>query len=385
MRHLAANLGDVVNLNCNSLHVGSPKANINSSPYPLSSINHHIPTSGRSTPTPYSPSIDPKYSFTPSNVAAHVPASNRLSSPFPDSFDFGSPFDSPVSLVRFDLTPASSATSPSPMAPKTHNASNLIYPVFPIIPSGGRHDLFGQSLGVYDTQQTPSQTMDCALFASYLRPDSRLLSPPVITQFDHMSNIVTHRVFSDNAIDPNQQLPTALVETNQSIGQNEGSLTIPLIPSNTEKERFLVGDPRQGTPGLQQVQRCSQINWRARIKREGKRRSVRACDSNVALDSVRPTKPYKCHVEGCIKSYRRNEHVKRHIQTAHGQTTFPCPFCNHVANRRDNYMSHLKLHTKPRAGKPRVTFSGDAVEEFAKEKSKNRRRRSSKLIEQLDE
>ncbi|KAL2142884.1 hypothetical protein VTI28DRAFT_652 [Corynascus sepedonium] len=315
MRHLAANLGDVVNLNCNSLYVGSPEADINSSPYPFSSVNHHIPTSGRSTPTPYSPSTDPEYSFAPSNVTAHLPASNLLSSPFPDSSDFGSPFDSPVGVVRFDLTPASSATSPSPMAPKTHNTSNLIYPVFPITPSRGRLDLFGQSQGFYGAQRTPSQTMDCALFASYLKPDSRLLSPPVTTQFDHMSNVVTHGVFSECTIDPNQQLSTAPVETNQSIGQNEGNLTIPLFPSHTEKERFLVGGSRQGTPKLQQVQRCSQINWRARIKRERKRRSVRAYDSNVALDSVRPTKPFRCYVEGCSKSYRRNEHVKRHIQT----------------------------------------------------------------------
>ncbi|KAK4233474.1 hypothetical protein C8A03DRAFT_19460 [Achaetomium macrosporum] len=361
--NIAADFGDVVNFDFNSLQAESPKASINPSLYPASSFDPHIRTSG---------------------------PSGGLGPPFSTSSDFGSSFASLVGVVPFDLTPASSATFTSPVAPKTDNASSLMSPVFPITPLGGRQDLFGQSRGSCGTQLTPSHTMDCTLLASYLSPDSHLLTPSVITtHFDHMSDIVAHRMYLDSSISSDQQFSTTHVGTTESIKQDEDSMTMPLIPSDTKRERVLVGGAQHGTPGLQQVQRCSPSDGRTGIKREKRRRAARGDDSSFALDNASSAKPYKCHVEGCGKSYRRNEHVKRHIQTEHdhNRTLFSCQFCKHSANRRDNYMAHLKLHTKRRLesgpGKPRVTFFQDAVREFAEKQSENRRRRNAKLGEPL--
>ena len=55
-----------------------------------------------------------------------------------------------------------------------------------------------------------------------------------------------------------------------------------------------------------------------------------------------------------------------------------------MANRRDNWVAHLKLHTLVRArsgGKPRVEYYPDAVVQYAEEMKKNqsRRRRNGKV------
>ncbi|KAK3290570.1 uncharacterized protein B0H64DRAFT_51862 [Chaetomium fimeti] len=313
-------------------------------------------------------------------------ASNDSGLPFSTSFDFGSSFASLVGAVPLDLTPASLATFPSFLtAPKTDNASNPVYPVFPVTPSGERGDFFGQSLGSYGTQLTPSHTIDCTLLAGCLSRGSHLLTPPVITtHFDHVSDIVAHQLYSDSSVSSDQQVSTTLVGTTEPIKQNDDSITMPLTPSPCSMEGVLVGRARHGAPGPQQLQRCS---GRAGIEREKKRRVVGGVDSTFTLDNVRPAKPYKCPVEGCVKSYRRNEHVKRHIKSEHHRVSFSCQFCNHAANRRDNYMAHLKLHTKQRksgAGERRVTFYEDAVRKFADEKQNERRRgRNAKLGEPL--
>lgn len=305
--NIAPNSGDVGNFDFNNLQAENLKA-------PSANFNPHIPTSGHSTPTPYS--IGFGSYFAPSNVGARISASNDSGLPFSTSFDFGSSFASFVGTVPLDLTPASLATFPSFLtAPKTDNSSNPIYPVFPLTPSGERGNFFGQSLGSYDTQLTPSHTINRTPLAGCLSPGSHLLTPSVMTtHFDHVSDIVAHQLYSDSSISSGQQVSTTLVGTTELIKQNEDSITMPLTPSPYSMEGVLVGRTRHGAPGPQQLQRCSPSGGRAGIKREKKRRVVGGIDSTFALDNVRPAKPYKCPVEGCVKSYRRNEHVKRHIK-----------------------------------------------------------------------
>jgi hypothetical protein len=60
----------------------------------------------------------------------------------------------------------------------------------------------------------------------------------------------------------------------------------------------------------------------------------------------------------------------------------PCDWCPHVANRRDNWIAHLKLHTQQRhktgSSKPRVDyFPGAVLQLQAVQKEIQRRRRGA--------
>ncbi|KAJ1338718.1 tramtrack [Microdochium nivale] len=63
-----------------------------------------------------------------------------------------------------------------------------------------------------------------------------------------------------------------------------------------------------------------------------------------------PQGMYRCDFAECAnrRPFKRQEHLKRHKETKHklDGVIFSCPFCSKTFNRRDNYRSHLLLHTK---------------------------------------
>jgi len=63
-----------------------------------------------------------------------------------------------------------------------------------------------------------------------------------------------------------------------------------------------------------------------------------------------PQGMYRCDFPECAnrRPFKRQEHLKRHKETKHklDGVVFACPFCSKTFNRRDNYRSHLQLHTK---------------------------------------
>ncbi|KAL7940321.1 hypothetical protein V8C42DRAFT_337847 [Trichoderma barbatum] len=72
----------------------------------------------------------------------------------------------------------------------------------------------------------------------------------------------------------------------------------------------------------------------------------------------------KCDYPNCQKAYRRNEHLKRHKQSIHGEgpNRFPCEFCgNDQFNRKDNLKNHRKLHARPHSRIQGVEFIPSAV------------------------
>lgn len=54
--------------------------------------------------------------------------------------------------------------------------------------------------------------------------------------------------------------------------------------------------------------------------------------------------PIKCGVAGCKETFKRRDHLKRHLKNVHGVeeegNRFPCPFCQVVFNFRWKYESH---------------------------------------------
>ncbi|KAF4956619.1 hypothetical protein FSARC_11524 [Fusarium sarcochroum] len=85
----------------------------------------------------------------------------------------------------------------------------------------------------------------------------------------------------------------------------------------------------------------------------------------------------KCDYPGCAKSFRRNEHLKRHKQTFHGEgpNRFSCEFCGKDQfNRQDNLRNHRKLHARPNSRNRGVEFLPAAVAIIEQEERSRKRR-----------
>jgi uncharacterized Zn-finger protein len=60
-----------------------------------------------------------------------------------------------------------------------------------------------------------------------------------------------------------------------------------------------------------------------------------------------PPKQFDCDFEGCNKTFKRSEHLKRHIRSIHTlEKPFPCPYpgCTKKFSRSDNLNQHLRIH-----------------------------------------
>ncbi|EFX06411.1 hypothetical protein CMQ_6732 [Grosmannia clavigera kw1407] len=93
---------------------------------------------------------------------------------------------------------------------------------------------------------------------------------------------------------------------------------------------------------------------------------------------------FKCIVSGCpSRPFKRSEHLKRHVTTHHeNKDTFPCEFCGRSFNRKDNWRSHLKLHTISRGKNARTDYFAKAVQVYNEEMRKvsKCRPRKEKLV-----
>ncbi|EXL90210.1 hypothetical protein NOF04DRAFT_21608 [Fusarium oxysporum II5] len=93
----------------------------------------------------------------------------------------------------------------------------------------------------------------------------------------------------------------------------------------------------------------------------------------------------KCDYPGCHKNFRRNEHLRRHKQTYHGEGPgrFSCEFCGEFCgkdqfNRQDNLNNHRKLHAQLNSRNRGVEFIAAAVPVIEQEKRSKKRRARSK-------
>ncbi|CAK7272728.1 hypothetical protein SEPCBS119000_005276 [Sporothrix epigloea] len=89
---------------------------------------------------------------------------------------------------------------------------------------------------------------------------------------------------------------------------------------------------------------------------------------------------YKCLVPGCpSRPFKRSEHLKRHVTTHHeNKDSFPCEFCGRHFNRKDNWRSHLKLHTVTRGKNARTDYFPAAVRIYEHEMKHITKSRSRK-------
>jgi hypothetical protein len=115
--------------------------------------------------------------------------------------------------------------------------------------------------------------------------------------------------------------------------------------------RQLIFEPVRRPAALQQTQAELQI-----LRRTRKRGQM--IPSNIRIQHA---PEQKCSWPRCNREFKRSEHLKRHELTVHhpNQEVFPCQFCKHLFNRKDNLKTHLKLHTDPLKAK-RTDFFKEA-------------------------
>jgi hypothetical protein len=125
-------------------------------------------------------------------------------------------------------------------------------------------------------------------------------------------------------------------------------------------------EPVKRSAALRQTQAKSQVLGRTRKQRQ---RQI-----------SRHTPEQKCPWPRCNRKFKRSEHLKRHEFTVHhpNQEVFPCQFCKHPFNRKDNLKSHLKLHADPLKAKRTDFFKEaqaaiDGIDRTSKKKKKKKK------------
>ncbi|KAL2257794.1 hypothetical protein VTK26DRAFT_9162 [Humicola hyalothermophila] len=326
-------------------------------------------------------------SYASSSFGPHTPRSARSTPVRSNSMDFGSSFTSSfassVDSVPFELTPPSSATTPCfSTALRPGDAPDFVCAGFPLTPSRNQFNFAGPSVSNCGTQWTPPQRMDCNFLIGGLGPHPNLSTHPGMAQMGQPSDVrsswLADSPISFEGRPPMLQLQPGFHEEGSPSGprsatrgptfENEENMTTPMMPSVAVRRRVRMEKARLRTTVLQEIQQGPQstAQLRNRIAKHG--RSSEQANGN-GISTAR--NKFKCPHEGCkTEPYRRREHLKRHIQSAHKGTLFVCEWCGRQVNRKDNWMSHLRLHTLKRGKSGRVGYEPGAVKQYAEEQER---------------
>ncbi|KAI1330617.1 hypothetical protein F5Y16DRAFT_339099 [Xylariaceae sp. FL0255] len=124
-----------------------------------------------------------------------------------------------------------------------------------------------------------------------------------------------------------------------------------------DRRQIAINDVQQRTAALQKVQ----------ARRTAKRRSQKNTSMMGDIPVLKCEKgAHYCCYPGCeSKPFKRQEHMKRHIDTVHSDRYVRCPFCKEGKpkkfNRQDNFRQHLGLHTTKNTGRTEYAEGAQAM------------------------
>ncbi|RDA91995.1 hypothetical protein CP533_6045 [Ophiocordyceps camponoti-saundersi (nom. inval.)] len=326
-----------------------------------SAYDPFTPTSRRSTPHELSLDFDGS-SFAQSNAGELTPSSSTNMS----KYVFGSVKPDP------DQVPFANSLPSTPMR-KPEGIATPDYDHMLDMNMASQHPMGGSVTpsGIYPMYSiSPHTTTAMGPAAPFMMTPTHSLSGS-----DMADSSSTWSCANDSPISffPPQQPPKGLPSHDLEALDIERQSQSPL-------DRFHLHGPP--SPGRLRAHRKIMVHEIQRKTTELQRAQIRASrkaagqSDTTAVDVVRRAM-CKCDYPGCHKAFRRNEHLKRHKQTFHGEgpNRFSCEFCGKDQfNRQDNLNNHRKLHARPNSRNRGVEFIPAAVPVIEQEERSRKRR-----------
>ena len=266
-------------------------ARISGSPYAPSTYDPQTPSSGCSTPI-------------------------RLA-----SLDYTSSLATPID-TSLDRTPPSSKTPTYLLTTMeaSSQTTDFVYLDLSFIPPRGQLDFSGHTFGNCGTQIESSQPANSILFVSNYASQSFSVPTTLSGYVDQLSDSLW--VQTDIPINFDERSPPRPIGPGPStvkIENGTDDIISPMSFSMASRRRIRVDEAQLRSTALQQAQQTSPTlsTAQVRFKTESDAKEPRALvmeSGCVTIENIQTGK-FKCPYEGCkTRPYRRNEHLKRHIQ-----------------------------------------------------------------------
>jgi uncharacterized Zn-finger protein len=84
----------------------------------------------------------------------------------------------------------------------------------------------------------------------------------------------------------------------------------------------------------------------SRASRQHREQSLVARESNSLGPESGDERFYICAFEFCRRSFKRLEHLKRHMRTHTNEKPYACVKCTRSFSRQDNLVQHLRTHDR---------------------------------------
>lgn len=262
-----------------------------------------------------------KSSYAPSTYGPRTPSSGRSTPIRSASLDYASSFATTID-TPLDLTPPSSTTSTyfSTSMKVSSQTTDFLYPDLSFTPPRGQLDFSGHTFGNCGTQIASPQPTNSVFFINNYASQSFSVPTAIFGHVDQLSDSLWVR--TDSPINFEERSLPRLMRPGVStvkLGNSTDDIISPMSSSNVSRRRARIGEARLRSTALQQAQQTSSTLSTAQIqfKPESNAKKPHALVTEsgcVTIENIQTGK-FKCPYEGCkTRPYRRNEHLKRHIQ-----------------------------------------------------------------------